>query len=442
VKVILTVENGPERGRELIFDKPGQFTLGRGPENHPYRLRSDGLVSRIHFMIDLAPPDAFVKDLSSNGTFVSGRAERIDRHRLSDGDLITAGDTVLRVIFPDAAPLRCVLCGSAGPVLTPAATPQATSAETRAPEKPVFYCNACLDALTENPVLPSGYNLVRKLGKGGLGSVFIATNSRGAERAIKLLLPQQVTDAAARMRFLREATILAQLRHPHIVRYYHLCELDFEKRPGIFCIVMEHFPSQGADALLRKSQGSGLPRALAVTIIEQALAGLAYAHEQGVVHRDVKPGNILVALESARTRVKLCDFGLAKLFGDLEDSVVTLSPNPVGTIFYMAPEQIRDFSHVTPAADIYAMGASLYRLLTGAYAHDFPPEPVSVAHYARVLKKMSVVPIRERDASIPQALAEVVERALAYSPSDRFPTAGAMRVALREAERDASSSKT
>ncbi len=429
MKVTLTIENGQERGRRLVFENPGQYTLGRGKEHEPYRLGSDARISRSHFMIEVTNKAALLHDLSSNGTFLSGRDERVDNHQLVNGDLIIAGDTVLRVTISDFTQIFCHICGSAGPI----------SNSFKGDDKPIFYCSACRTALADNPVLPTGYELIGKLGRGGLGSVFIARNSQGTERAVKVLLPQHVTDITARQRFLREATILAQLRHPNIVRHVHLCELEFEQRPGIFAIVMEYFPGRGADVVLKELGGPGLPRRLAVTIVDQVLAGLAYAHSQGVVHRDIKPGNILVLIEnsiggsSEQAQVKLCDFGLAKQYTAVEDSFVTVNPTPIGTIFYMAPEQIRDFINTKPPADIYAAGAVLYRLLTGRYAHDFPGDPISIEHYDRVLQRGNIIPILKRDPSIPKALADVVMKSLSYDANDRFATADVMRRALRDA---------
>lgn len=429
MKVTLTIENGHERGRKLVFENPGQYTLGRGKEHEPYRLGSDARISRSHFMIEVTTKAAILHDLSSNGTFLGGREERVDNHILATGDVIIAGDTVLRVSLSDFTQIFCHICGSAGPI----------SNGYKGDDKPIFYCSSCRAALSENPVLPTGYELLGKLGRGGLGSVFLARNSQGTERAVKVLLPQHVTDITARQRFLREATILAQLRHPNIVRHIHLCELEFEQRPGIFAIVMEYFPGRGADLVLKELGAPGLPRRLAVTIVDQVLAGLAYAHAQGVVHRDVKPGNILVLLENTmrgipeQAQVKLCDFGLAKQYISAEDSFVTVSPTPIGTIFYMAPEQIRDFVNTKPPSDIYAAGAVLYRLLTGRYTHDFPSDPVSIEHYDQVLQRGRMVPIQKRDSSIPPALASVVMKALAYDINERFPTAEAMRRALQDA---------
>jgi serine/threonine-protein kinase len=196
---------------------------------------------------------------------------------------------------------------------------------------------------------------------------------------------------------------------------------------GRLYFAMEYVPGVNADGLLKR-HGGPLAIRTAVALTGQALEALAYAHDLGFVHRDIKPPNVLVGRVDGRPMVKLTDFGLARIYLTSPLSGLTFTGETSGTSGFMAPEQITDFRSVKPAADQYGAGAMLYYLLTGKKDYDFPPQ---LQRQLLMVLQEDPIPIRDRRAEIPAELAAIVHRALARSPRDRFPDVRAMRDALR-----------
>jgi serine/threonine-protein kinase len=189
---------------------------------------------------------------------------------------------------------------------------------------------------------------------------------------------------------------------------------------------MEYVPGIDAGRWLKQC-GSPLLEKRAVDWTCQCLEALQYAHELGFVHRDIKPSNILVVNADGRDRVKLADFGLARVYEASHLSGLTISGDLAGTPPFLAPEQITHYREARPPADIYAIGATLYHLLTGAFIYDFPPR-----QELRILKILQEkpVPIASRRPDLPPGLAAIIGRSLERNPADRFPDARAMRVSL------------
>lgn len=197
------------------------------------------------------------------------------------------------------------------------------------------------------------YKLGRVLGSGGMAIVYLADDRELARPvAIKLLADHLAADEAFRARFLREAQLAARLSHPHVVHVYDL-GADTAGRPFI---VMEYVPGGSlAETLERRGP---LPQDRVIAIAENCCAGLAHAHAAGLVHRDLKPHNLLVDTDG---RIKIADFGVARALGD---AGLTQTGSVLGTAGYLAPEQARGET-VTSAADIYSLGVTLYQLATG-----------------------------------------------------------------------------
>src|SRR5262249_39982666 len=239
---------------------------------------------------------------------------------------------------------------------------------------------------------------------------------------VKVIVPAVGVGRKQVERFLREARVLGSLAHSHVVRFVEAGDFD----GGLF-IAMELVDGPDAGKLVAR-QGP-LRGELAVGVVCQALVGLSHAHAAGFVHRDVKPSNLLLADRDGKRVVKVADFGLARAFEASRLSGLTLTGEVGGTPAFMPPEQVTHYRQVKPAADPYAPAATLYYLLTGKYAFDFPPDTGS-----RLVKLLteSPVPLLERRPDIPAGLAEVVHRAMAREPADRYPDLSAFRAALVE----------
>ncbi len=193
------------------------------------------------------------------------------------------------------------------------------------------------------------------LGRGGMGLVYKARQPR-LDRfvALKVLPPETSDREDFAERFLREARLMARLRHPHIVGVY-----DFGETDGLCWLIMEYVDGANLRQLM-ETGGLSPPRALA--LVPQICEALQYAHDEGVVHRDIKPDNVLV---DTTGQVKIADFGLAKLLGDVPDLALTGPAQVMGTLHYMAPEQLQGARDVDHRADIYSLGVVFYEMLTG-----------------------------------------------------------------------------
>ena len=222
--------------------------------------------------------------------------------------------------------------------------------------------------------------------------------------------------------FLREVKVSLGLRHPNIVEF-----LEDGFSDGVFYFAME-FCDSGSAAELMEKKGGRLDLALAGRITVQALAGLGYAHSRNVVHRDLKPHNILLQGEGPTLKAKLADFGIAKDFSMAGMSGMTASGSGGGTLYYMPKEQLRDFRKTRPISDVFSMGATLYNMLTNQPVYDFE----NVADPCLAILQDKLVPIRKRRPDVPEPVAAVIEKAMAPDMNQRFQTAAEFREALEK----------
>ena len=267
-----------------------------------------------------------------------------------------------------------------------------------------------------------GYRIDGLIGRGGMGAVYRATQLK-LERtvALKLIAPEAAGDVLFRERFKRESLIAASVEHPNVVP---IIEAD-EDGERLF-IAMRYVEGTDLATMIRVQER--LPVELAVEIVAQIAAGLAAAHERGLVHRDVKPANILLAGPQTHPHVYLTDFGIARR---LQDEGLTATGRILGTLEYIAPEQCRG-QQLDARADVYALGCVLYQLVTGAV-----PYPRS-SPIAQIEAHLYEPPPRVSDTrpDIPAALDEVILRALAKNPEDRFLTAIQLATLAADAIRD------
>lgn len=433
MRVTLNVVAGPQTGRTFTFDQHDTFMIGRSEDAH-FCLPHDRFFSRHHCLIEIAPPQAFIRDLgSTNGTFVNGI--RIESTYLKHGDRIQGGETVLEVQVigdrPEAAGNFKATANDGEPSLITVACINCglpAKAEASRPDAKLSYlCENCREQLKKNPQPIPNYQMIRVLGQGGMGSVMLARAvADGRLVAVKTLLPEVAVSDQSLKRFLREIEVSSSLRHPNIVSY-----IEHGTHNGIVYLVTEYVPGQDASKLA-KQRGGRLPWQQVVKIIEQTLAALDFAHSLGFVHRDIKEQNILVDGSFPNFVAKLTDFGLSKSYKQTGMSGVTMVGDVAGTIAYMPPEQVRDFKEVRPPADIYGIGMTAYSLLTGAHALDISPN-AGISETVKAIFEKPIIPIARRVPEVPLKVSAVIETALAKQVELRWRTAGEMREALLRA---------
>jgi serine/threonine-protein kinase len=429
MRVTLRVLEGPYSGREFTFDHHDTFLIGRGENAHLY-LPDDRFFSRHHCLLEIAPPRCFLRDLgSTNGTFVNG--QKVSEVFLRNGDRIQGGMTVLEVQVVSDTPEAddSDTPTLAGPIMVTVECSNCgrrERAEASPEDKLTFICEDCREELKNCPPPVPGYEMIRVLGRGGMGCVMLARDeANGQPVAIKTLLPEVAVADKSLRRFIREIEVAASLNHPNIVQF-----VKSGTHNGAVYLVTEFV--EGSDAAkLADANGGRLPFRDAIQIISQSLDALAYAHTRGYIHRDIKESNILVTGASPNLVAKLTDFGLARSFTATGMSGITMAGDMAGTFAYMPPEQIRDFRNVQPTADIYAIGMTAYSLLAGDIALDLGSG--DVAGTIRAIFEGQIIPLRTRLPDASPQLAEIIERALVHDPAHRWQSAAAMRTALSHA---------
>jgi pSer/pThr/pTyr-binding forkhead associated (FHA) protein len=459
-RVTLRYTAGPLAGQEVSYTEPAVLLFGRGEDCNP-QLPQDGCgrVSRRHCFVEVNPPDVRIRDLGSlKGTFVGGNligrrpkgeppkpGFESSTHALNDGAEVRLTDRA-QVAFtvwveaPEAPEVRaCAWCGKEG-------------SKAVANRAGMFVCAACqsnMAALVQGMVCEAkagntelkavkGYELVERIGQGGMGAVYLARHPTTGPAAVKLMLPKVAADERAVRLFQREIRNTMALNHRNVVR----C-LDHGFTKGVFFFVLEYCDG-GSVAGLMGARGGKLPVDEAVEIALQALDGLHSAHTaeipfvrgkdgrfgpgRGLVHRDIKPANLFLSGWGSGRVVKVGDYGLAKGFDEAGLSGGTRTGDVAGTWEFMCRQQVVGYKAAGPEVDVWALAASLYQMLTGQLPRDFPEgrDPWLV-----VLED-NPVPILKRNPKLPAKLAEVIDHALTEEPKMPFASAAEFKQALEE----------
>jgi pSer/pThr/pTyr-binding forkhead associated (FHA) protein len=458
VKVILEGLEGAAKGLALTFEEHDTVVVGRD-DDCKIRVTDDAKVSRHHFILEISPPSARLRDLGSrNGTFINqkrcgGRLphETVDEGArraypeidLKDGDVIRLGKSSLRLRVetptllldmdekpPEPRPVTCAKCG------------RAVDSQVAPGGKADLVCAACREETRSDPMALLGqlvkqaggkgsqefslpdYEMEKRLGTGSFGAVYLARHRPTGERvAIKVILAQVAVEERARGLFLREMDVQKDLLHPHIVRFR-----SHSSAASAFYFIMDYCDGGDVGSLLKARRGP-LPFEEATRIALEALDGLAHAHAKGFVHRDIKPSNILLASDGGRTKALLSDFGLAKSFDKAGLSGLTLTGALGGTPDYMPREQVLNFRDVRPASDVFSLAATYYAIATDA----LPRNKQAGQDPIQAILQQPIVPIAHRKKDVPPKVAVVIDRALQPKAKDRFPTAVEFRDALRQA---------
>lgn len=269
----------------------------------------------------------------------------------------------------------------------------------------------------------SHYKIVEKLGEGGMGEVYLAEDTRlGRMVALKFLPADYADDDDFRARFKREARAAAALNHPNIVTIHEVSEHN-----GIPFIAMEYVQGHSLKEVIA---GADLSLEKVLDLAVQMTQGIAAAHAAGVIHRDVKPQNVIV---DSQGRVRILDFGLAVLKAD---SMITRTDSTYGTVAYMSPEQTQkaDIDH---RSDIFSVGIVLYEMITGR-------QPFRGDHHAAIMYSIvneTPEPLARYKAGVPDALQRIVEKALRKEPDTRYQSADDMLADLKELQRETTSTQ-
>ncbi|WP_445631656.1 protein kinase domain-containing protein [Nostoc sp. DSM 114167] len=450
-KIILTVIQGQLLGQQYIFDCRSSCIIGRSSDCNPQLPddRNHRGISRYHCLLDINPPDIRVRDFGSkNGTYINGKnigqrqrnqtaEEAVKCHfpeyDLRTGDEINLGHTVFKVsieIHPDEVNL-------------PTFIPDDVTVKNN-PVQQVY----CLDIIRyflklaesgdRNLKAISGYNIVKLLSTSEFGEVYLAKhNQSGKFIALKVMLPAVAANDFAVQMFLRETENTKALQHPHVVQ---LMDSGFSEI--IFFLTMEYCEG-GTVWDFMQQLGGRLSVDIAVPIILQILDALEYAHNvelpyvkladgkfgkgKGIVHRDLKPSNIFLTKIDGKLVAKIGDYGLSKAFDLAGLSGQTLTGTQAGTPVFMPRQQVLNFKYAQPEVDIWAVAACLYNMLTGCFPRNFTGDP-----FLAVLQN-NPIPIRQRDATIMQPLAQVIDLALVDKPEIHFKSAAEFKRALLSA---------
>jgi len=259
------------------------------------------------------------------------------------------------------------------------------------------------------------YSLERELGRGGMATVYLAHDAQQRDPvAIKVMHPN-LADALDSKRFRREMGIAASLAHPLIVPLH-----DSGSAGGVLYYIMPYVEGESLYERLQRERRLPLEDALRIT--HDVAAALGYAHSRGVLHRDVKPENILLA----RGHALIADFGLARAIGAADYAKLTETGVIVGTLYYMSPEQLREDRDLDQRSDIYSLGCILYEMLSGG-----PPYTGrSLTEVASRILRASVPSVRRLRADVPATVDQVISRALAKAAAERFTTMEELAAAL------------
>jgi hypothetical protein len=372
-----------------------ELALGRDPGGTGVKV-ADPRCSRRHAIVVKKGEDFYLRDLKSkNGTWVNGIQISTDT-RLVRGDHVRIGHAEFAFGGRDES-FRCASC-LATLVVAP-------------PEAP--FCTECRRSFPLLGGTLGQRRLVRGLGTGSFGSVYVGHRRGNPYVALKVLHVEFTESPDVVMKFLKEAYATAGLEHENIVRFG-----DSGHEAGHWFIILEYFPSQSLREVLEERQF--LPVGEAMPIAKQVLSALEYAHQRKLLHRDVKPGNILL---NEKGKVKVVDFGLAKRLVDSAFTQQTTTGMP-GTPLFMAPELLNDAG--TPAtfrADIYSAAATVYRTITGRH----PIEAKKLDEWFQAIQHENPPPANSVRDDIPAALSDALARGLAKDPADRHESISELR---------------
>lgn len=411
----LVVLQGEQRGHYLeISSLKKEFVLGRKSDCDLYL--QDDLLSRYHCRVFSVDKQTFVEDLQSrNGTFVNGEPV-LQKTPVQIGDFISIGAHLLKLVSPETEirsffnEILCTRCGSPVPYPQP---------------QPPYICLRCYKRYFQTSDIPDTfkmfghYQIQSLLGEGGVSSVYLAIDTRNQKQiALKLL---KTNSESYIRRFEREETIYRKLSHPNIIHLYDSGSID-----NTLYIAMEYIIGENLHEYVCRL--GSLSDVLSLKILLDAAKGLAFAHDAGVIHRDIKPGNIMIGKD---LDVKVLDFGLAKSLDNSQSlDGLTKAGAGLGSLMYVSPEQLTNAKNVDLRTDIYSLGATLYfmKAVAHPFASDVPAECMTKIQNGQ-LDWSPIPPVTH-----PKIL-EMIKNCLCVDPEQRYETTHQLIHAIEESQR-------
>ncbi len=445
-KITLKVIQGSLTGKTYHFEERATCVIGRAldcnillPDDQAH-----STISRYHCLLDISPPELCIRDFGSlNGTYVNGekigqrdiacdlnKAKQMiyPEYDLQHNDCFKLGESIFQVAIekdetPEINQLNNNLNSEEG-------TQKITASQSVDPLDKINLLLGKADDNNDELIAIKGYNIVSELGKGSMGAVYLAKKEDDDKQiALKVMLPKVESDPKARGQFIRETKNTKLLDHNNIVRVYDIGCYD-----DTFFFTTDYCEA-GTLASLIKQSGGKLPLFEALKLLLQILSGLEFAHTvsipvivlangkktsaTGLVHRDLKPGNIMLTKVNGELCVKIADFGLAKAFDVAGLSGRTATGVSAGTPFYMPRQQVINFKFAKPEVDIWAAAATFYKMVTGKHPRKYTKESDP---WLTTLKS-PVIPIRSYEPSIPEVLAEIIDQALVDQPEIYYKSA-------------------
>ncbi len=398
MKVVIEVISGPDAGASFEFEGGQSFVLGRATQDgQGLKLPKDPYFSRYHMLFEFARDGCVVRDLRSrNGVFVNG--VRVADAVLADGDEIEAGRTKMQITIRGTLELA-----------------------TQRPER--YDVGSSVGQ----------FEIGEVIGEGAFGRVYDAHTAGDPKPiALKILRSEGALDDDLKDYFVREIKVMSELDHPHVVK-----ALGAGRHRDDLWLAMEKIDAPNLETIVESS--GTLAVADAVEIGTHLLEAVLYAHAKGIVHRDVKPSNVLVSGEPGSYWAKIGDFGLAKSYRNLGYHPLTGSGEARGTPHFMPPEQVLNAKYAGPPADIYGFGATMYWALANAWHVDESAEDGNVW---RAILLAPHIPITQRRPDLPAELGRIIDRSLERDESARFDSAVDVLRAWNDVDRSGAAERT
>jgi len=491
-RIELSISSGIHAGESYQFTDHDSLIFGRAEHCHIKMPPDDNTVSRSHFLLEVNPPDARIRDLGSlNGTYLNGikyggreqgetpeqgASKRYPEVDLQDGDRIQAGNTefLVKVELQNT----CSIChehyyeqavhSSSSTSICPSCRNklmnQPPKPDVNVRQKPIvckkcgkdiknevrnnrkgdYICQSCQQKILNDPdefmnAIIHIYNANKrdkntpiidgyKLGN-RIGEGGFGAVYQATRKTDKLPVAIKVMLSQVAVEEHCRKQFLREIEVQAALKHKNIVEImDYGNESGIFYFVMQYCNGGSLHDLITKSNGK-VPIDVALPIMIDSLEGLAYAHSHDIVHRDIKPSNILLNEYNGRSSALICDMGLAKNFENAGLSGLSRTGSKAGTPIFMPKEQAINFKYIKPVSDVWSIGATFYVMLTGAM-----PRPVKRGEDVwQAILSDNIIPIRERDKAIPKKIADVVDKSLVINTSIRYSDAGEFLKALKSA---------